>query len=48
MFGVVEQAAAGVAYARGAKIYAAFGWDVGGYAEHALVPAAFCALQPHR
>ena len=44
--GVVEQAAAGAAYARGVKIYAALGWDVGGYAEYALIAAAFCALQP--
>lgn len=44
--GVVEQAAAGVQYPRGTNIYAVVGWDVGGYAEYALVPAKYCALQP--
>lgn len=44
--GLVEQAAAGAVYARGAKIYAVLGWDLGGYAEYALVPPAYCAPQP--
>jgi len=44
--GVVVDAADGVNYLRGAKVYASLDWDVGGYAEYALVPAAFCALQP--
>ncbi len=44
--GVVAQAGAGVRYLCGAKVYAALDWDVGGYAEYARVPAAFCALQP--
>lgn len=44
--GVVAAAAVGVNYLHGAKVYAALDWDVGGYAEYALIPAAFCALQP--
>lgn len=43
--GVVEQGD-GTALSAGTAIYAALGWDVGGYAEYALIPVQYCAPQP--
>ena len=44
--GVIDQVGAGSGLRRGDAVIAMLGWDVGGYAEFAVVPAAYCIPKP--